>query len=255
MVKEGEYIILFGGKKASYFIPYKPGSKFSSHLGEITLPDNLNYGDIVESHKGHKFFILKPSLSDMILNIKRKTTIMYPKDIGYLILETGLKEGSKVAEVGSGSGALTTILASIVGDKGEVHSFERREEFLNLARENVERYGLLSRVKFYLKDVEKEGFGLTDLDIIFVDVPEPWTIVSWAYEALKGGGFWASLSPNVEQVQKTVTELKNKGFVLIKTVEILEREIMVRDVGTRPKEIMISHTGYLTTARKVNQKT
>lgn len=89
------------------------------------------------------------------------------------------------------------------------------------------------------------------MDIIFVDVPEPWTIVKWAYSALKGGGFWASLSPNIEQVVKTVNELKNNNFILVKTVEILEREILVRDVGTRPRETMISHTGYLTIGRKI----
>ncbi|MEO0228983.1 MAG: tRNA (adenine-N1)-methyltransferase [candidate division WOR-3 bacterium] len=251
MLKCGEFVILYGGKKAHYFIEYKPGGKFSTHLGEITLPEGLNYGDTLYSHTGHKFYVLKPSLSDLIIHIRRQTTIMYPKDIGYLILETGLCSGSKVAEVGSGSGALTTILASIVGDKGEVHSFERREDFHNLAKENVERYGLSHRVKFYLRDVAQEGFCVEGMDIIFVDVPEPWTIVKWAYSALKGGGFWASLSPNIEQVVKTVNELKNNNFILVKTVEILEREILVRDVGTRPRETMISHTGYLTIGRKI----
>jgi tRNA (adenine57-N1/adenine58-N1)-methyltransferase len=252
MIKEGDFVILHGGRKAHYFLQYKPGLKFSSHLGEIILKEGLKYGDVIESHTGHKFLVLKPSTSDLILNIKRKTTIMYPKDIGYLILETGLREGSIVAEVGSGSGGLTVVLASIVGDRGRVYSFERREEFHKLAKENIEKYGLSEKVTFFLRDVAKEGFGVTELDIIFVDVPEPWEIVRWAKESLKGGGFWASLSPNLEQVQKTVFELSNHNFALIKTVEILEREILVREVGTRPKEIMISHTGYLTVARKVN---
>ncbi len=251
MIKDGEFIILYGGSKANYFVQFRSGLKFSSHLGEITLGEEVDFGDTVLSHTGHKFYILRPSLSDLILNIKRRTTIMYPKDIGYLILETGLKEGSVVAEVGSGSGALTVILASIVGDKGKVYSFEIREEFQQLAKENVSKYNLSHRVEFLLRDVAIEGFGLKDMDIIFVDVPEPWAIVKWAWESLKGGGFWASLSPNVEQVQKTVSELKSNNFILIKTIEILEREILVRDVGTRPKEIMISHTGYLTVARKV----
>lgn len=252
MIKDGDFLILYGGRKAHYFLQYKPGLKFSSHLGEILLKEELNYGDVIESHTGHKFLVLKPSTSDFLLNIRRKTTIMYPKDIGYLILETGLRDGSIVAEVGSGSGGLTFVLASIVGERGKVYSFERREDFHNLAKENLERYGLSDRVVFILRDVAREGFGVQDLDIIFVDVPEPWEIVRWAKESLKGGGFWASLSPNVEQVQKTVFELSRQNFALIKTVEILEREILVRDVGTRPKERMISHTGYLTVARKVN---
>lgn len=252
MIKEGEFVILYGGRKANYFLQYKPGQKFSSHLGEIVFPEELEYGKILLSHTGHKFLVLRPSLSDMILNIKRQTTIMYPKDIGYLILETGLREGSIVAEVGSGSGALTTVLASIVGERGKVHSFERREDFHKLAIENIQKYGISNRVKFYLRDVAQEGFGIQGVEVIFVDVPEPWEIVRWAKEALIGGGFWASLSPNVEQVRKTVTELLNQGFVLVRTVEILERELLVRESGTRPKETMISHTGYLTVARKVS---
>lgn len=250
-LREGEYFILYGGPKAIYLLKYSKGLRFSTHLGELIFPEHIEYGDKLKSNTGHTFYLLFPSTSDLILFIKRKTTIMYPKDIGYLILETGVSYGKKVAEVGSGSGGLTVALATIVGKEGKVFSFERMEEFHRLAKANVENYGLSDRVEFIIRDVALDGFGIENMDVVFVDVPEPWNIVPKALEALKPGGFWASLSPNIEQVQKTVFKLEKNGFIRIKTVEILEREILIREGKTRPRERMISHTGYLTTAQIV----
>lgn len=250
-LKDGEYFILYGGPKAVYLLKYRKGLRFSTHLGELILPEQIEYGEKLESNTGHAFYLLFPSTSDLILFIKRKTTIMYPKDIGYLILQTGVSYGKKVAEVGSGSGGLTVALATVVGKEGKVFSFERRSEFHSLAKANVEAYGLADRVEFIIRDVAIDGFGIDNMDVVFVDVPEPWDIVEKAIEALKPGGFWASLSPTIEQVQKTVSKLKKNGFIRIKTVEILEREILIREGKTRPRERMISHTGYLTTAQIV----
>jgi len=181
--------------------------------------------------------------------VERKTTIIYPKDAGYMLLNTNISCGSTVAEVGTGSGALTVVLANAVGEKGKVYSFEKREEFQQIAKENLRKYNLEKRVEFIIRDVYKEGFGIENLDAVFVDVPEPWQIVPHAARSLKPGHFWVSLSPNVEQVKQTVEELELNGFVDIRTVEIMEREMLVRSFGVRPRERMISHTGYITTAR------
>ncbi|MEO0248723.1 MAG: methyltransferase domain-containing protein, partial [candidate division WOR-3 bacterium] len=189
------------------------------------------------------------------MKVKRTTTILYPKDIGYLIMETGLSSGQRVLEVGTGSGALTIVLASIVGETGRVYSFERRPEFLENARKNIEKWGLADRVEFVLRDPAAEGFGISDVQVAFIDVPEPWTLARPAQEAIAGGGFWASLSPCVEQVLRVAEELENAGFVALKTVELLEREMLIRPGKTRPRERMISHTGYLTVARKVSAQT
>jgi len=186
------------------------------------------------------------------MKVRRTTTILYPKDIGYLIMETGLSEGQRVLEVGTGSGALTLVLARIVGGSGRVYSFERRPEFLENAKKNLEKWGLADRVEFILKDPAEEGFGIRDVHVAFVDVPEPWRMVRPAHEAIMGGGFWASLSPCVEQVLRVVEELEGSRFVAVKTVELLERELLVRPGKTRPRERMVSHTGYLTVARKIS---
>ncbi len=248
MIEKGQFILLYHPKK-EFLLRYEPGKKFQSHLGNLVLPEGLEFGQRLESTSGEVFTVLPPSTAELMKKVERKTTIIYPKDAGFMLIHTNITCGSRVAEVGSGSGALTVVLARAVGEEGRVFSYEKRPEFLALARENLRRYGLDDRVVFVERDVYKEGFGEQDFDAIFVDVPEPWQVVPHAAESLKPGHFWVSLSPNMEQVKMTVEKLQECGFVDIKTVEILEREILVRKFGVRPRERMISHTGYVTTAR------
>jgi tRNA (adenine57-N1/adenine58-N1)-methyltransferase len=253
MVRKGDLLFLYSGERAKYLLKYEPGKSFSSHLGTIEFPKRLRYGDELKTHRGRSFYVLRPRTSDLMMRVRRKTTIIYPKDAAYILQETGVRSGSKVIEVGTGSGSLTISLASIVGRYGKVYSFERRPEFLENATQNVERAGLSKRVRFFERDVESEGFGITGVDIVILDVPEPWKLVRHAWDALAGGGALASLSPNIEQIRETVDELRT-GFVRIRCVELLEREILVRERGTRPKERMVSHTGYLLFASKVNDR-
>ncbi len=255
MIKEGDFIFLYGGKKAQFLIKYTEEKPyFECHLGKVEFPEGFDFGDTLYTNKGKPLYVLRPTTSDLVFRVKRLTTIMYPKDMGYVVLNLGVKSGDRVIEVGSGSGAMTIVLASLVGDGGIVYSFERRKEFLENASRNVKRAGLHSRVKFMLRDVETEGFGVFDADSAVIDVPEPWTLVKYVKESLRGGAPVFFLSPNIEQVQKTYDALKEHGFVRMKTVEILEREMKVREGKTRPMERMISHTGYLTFAHKVKDE-
>ncbi|MGQ9706851.1 MAG: tRNA (adenine-N1)-methyltransferase [bacterium] len=252
-VIEGELIILYGGIKDKYMIEYRPGFEKSIRLGLIKLPEEVHYGDRVITNTGRLIYILKPTTAELIMNIKRKTTIVYPKDIGYILLEMGVCSGSFVAEVGSGSGGMTVALASVVGREGRVYSFDRNEEFLNNTRLNISRYNLDDRCEFILRDVATYGFDVYDLDAVFIDISEPWTVVSKTYESLKPGRVVSSISPNIEQVKKMRYEMEVAGFVDIRTSELLMRDILVRDVGTRPGQIGITHTGYLTFGRKINK--
>lgn len=215
----------------------------------MLLEAGLRFGETITSSMGKQFFVLRPSTALLSMKVKRTTSIIYPKDAGLILLETGIGSGSRVIEVGTGSGALTVVLARAVGREGRVYSFERRSEFLENARENIERFGLGDRVEFCLKDPAKEGFGIEPVDAAIIDVPEPWTLVQSVFQVLKGGGFWASLSPSVEQVQKTFESLEGP-FVRLKCLELLEREMLVRPGKTRPRERMVSHTGYLVFAQK-----
>ena len=124
------------------------------------------WGSVVSSHLGSDFRLLKPSLRDILLNLPRQSQIIFPKDLGYILLRLSIGQGSRVLEAGSGSGALTTALAWYVGDQGHVYSYDRREDMVNLARKNLTRFGLADRVTLRLQDLA-EGSGETNLDEIF----------------------------------------------------------------------------------------
>ncbi len=250
-VSEGQLVLLVSEDDKTYLVQYRPGGRFVFHHGGVEFPEELHYGDVLETTQGRKVYVLEPSTAELMIKVRRRTNIIYPREAGYIITHTNIQAGSKVLETGSGSGALTIALARVVGTEGKVYSFERREEHLQRAMENVKRAGLLDRVHFQLLDPAIEGYPVRDMDVAVIDVPEPWTLVPAVKEALRGGGFWASLVPTVEQVVETVDVLKEHGFVAVRTVELLEREILVRRGKTRPKETMIGHIGYLTFARKL----
>ncbi len=250
-IKRGDYVLFYAPGKGQ-FLKKIEREKFSTHLGEIEFDKVIGkrYGEYIETTKKEKLYLLRPVIHDFSMNVKRTTTIIYPKDAGYMILRAGVKSGSIVFEVGTGSGAFTYILSMVVGKDGKVYTFERRKEFLENAKKNLRNFGV-KNVVFIHRDVEKEGFGKKDADALFVDVPEPWKIVPWGWEALKGGASWVSLNPNVEQIKKTKESLEQVGFTRIEVVEIFLREILVRKEGTRPKERMVSHTGYILFAQKI----
>ena len=244
-MKKGEKVLLYSGKE--FITEYEPGREVHTHLGKIVFPEKLEYGETLLSSTGREFVVLRPSISDLMKDVSRKTTIIYPKDAGIMILEAGVRSGSVVGEAGTGSGSLTLVLSLTVGKEGKVYSFEKRREFVELALKNLQispwkNYEIMER------DVYKEGFGDFEFDSLFIDLPEPWEAVQHAKKVIKKGGTWVSLSPNMEQVKSTVLALREEGFIRIKTFEIMKREMVVRSYGVRPKEIMRSHTGYITVA-------
>ncbi|MBN2380711.1 tRNA (adenine-N1)-methyltransferase [candidate division WOR-3 bacterium] len=220
---------------------------FCCKKGNIPWTDihNLEYGDEVATHLGVRFFILRPSLADLMIGVRRLTTIAYPKDLGYILLRASIVPGVKVAEVGSGSGALTFVLTRYVQPQGHVYSFERRPEFLELAQKNLAKLNACEAVTFQLRDVAEHGYGIRDIDVCIVDVPEPWTIVPHAAQCLAKGGRWVSISPTTEQLQKTREALDTHGFTRFEAEEIFLREMLIRPQGSRPSERMVSHTVYV----------
>ncbi|MEO0083861.1 MAG: tRNA (adenine-N1)-methyltransferase [candidate division WOR-3 bacterium] len=257
MLKVGELVLFYHNERAKYLITVQSSGHFSTHKGNISFAEVLtkDFGDIVNTHTGTPFYILKPTLADLSMKVRRTTTIVYPKDAGLMILQSFVFPGARVIECGTGSGALTMILANFVRPNGKVYSYESRPDFSENARSNVARVGLDEYVEFFVCDVEKEGFNQQAVDAVFIDLPEPWIAIKPAYDALKGGHSFVSLSPNTEQVRKTKTVLELEGFVRIKVVELLERELLVRITGTRPVERMISHTAYLVFAQKGQKPT
>lgn len=150
LVKEGDLVQLHGSTHKNHLLVLKAGEVFMTHRGVIKHDDIIGqpWGVRLESHSGHPFFVLQPGITDLVQAIKRTTQIMYPKDIGYIVLRLGVGPGRRVLECGGGSGGLTTVLAYLIGNTGCVYSYERNPETQQLARKNLRHFGLEQRVEF-----------------------------------------------------------------------------------------------------------
>jgi tRNA (adenine57-N1/adenine58-N1)-methyltransferase len=174
------------------------------------------------------------------------------KDAFPLLYLAGVGPGATVAEAGTGSGALTIVLAHSVGPTGQVISYDRREDFLEAARANVRRAGLDHRVSFRLRDVAADGLDVTNLSSVILDLPEPWAVLASARSALAIGGYVATYTPTYNQLERTVRALREFGFDEVRALELLERGLHVGEGGTRPEFEMLGHTGFLAAGRRVD---
>jgi tRNA (adenine57-N1/adenine58-N1)-methyltransferase len=251
-ISEGSYVLLFHTQRKKWLTRVEKGKKMHTHLGVVDLDAaiGLEYGSCVRTNKDKDIYLLKPTVHDFIMKSERKTQIVYPKDLGYIAARTGLSNGCIVLEVGTGSGALTTFMASIVKPNGHVYTFDVRPEFMEIARKNIQKVGLDKFVTMHQADI-KDGIDLKDFDLAVVDLGDPWTVVPHVHKYLKGSGCFVSICPTMNQVEKLATALKENNFNDIECTEIIMRHIEGREGMTRPSFRMIGHTAYLVFARKV----
>ena len=252
LIKEGDELLLYLDKKRTYKVKVEQDKQFHTHKGFIELGDLIGqpYGIIVTSSLGVSFYVLRPLIRDLVLKTDRRTQVLYPKDIGYILFQLGVGSGSRILEAGTGSGALTMALADSVRPEGMVYSYEIVEKHQKVARGNIERAGLMPYVELKLGDIT-EDIVEEELDAVVLDMATPWLVVSHAWKALAGSGIFLSFSPTIEQVMKTTDELLNHWFIEVETVELIMRNITVAPNKTRPQTMMVGHSGYLTTTRKV----
>jgi tRNA (adenine57-N1/adenine58-N1)-methyltransferase len=251
-IANGDYVILYLKQRQTYMVKVEAGKTFHTHKGFLKFDDMLNkdYGVRVKSSLGVEFIALKPQLCDYIMKSARQTQINYPKDIALIVMFSSIGPGSRVAEAGTGTGALTTALAHYVRPDGKIYSYEIRGEFQKTAERNLKRAALLDYVELKSKDIT-EGIDETDLDAVILDLAVPWLVVPHTYSALKPCGATVSFSPTIDQVVKTVEALNENGFADVETIECLMRGMQVERGKTRPHTLMTGHTGYITYARKV----
>jgi tRNA (adenine57-N1/adenine58-N1)-methyltransferase len=253
-VQAGDIVQLIGRdrKQRTFIIRLVPGEKLHTHVGIIEHDALIGQtlGAEVVSHKGHGFYLLEPSTDDLIRDIKRSSQIIYPKDIGFILMKMSIRPGRTVVESGTGSGGMTTVLAQMVGPEGRVISYDVREDMQALARKNLERVGLLDRVTLKLRNIA-EGFDETDVDALFLDVPTPWAYTAQARRALKGGGFFGSILPTANQVSMLLEALERDGYGFLEVCEVLIRYYKTVPARLRPTDRMVAHTGYLIFARAV----
>jgi tRNA (adenine57-N1/adenine58-N1)-methyltransferase len=250
-ISEGDYVLLCLDPRRTYMVKVEMGKSFHTHKGFMKLDELVgkDFGATVKSSLGIEFTALKPSLTDYIMKSSRKTQITYPKDAALIVMFSGIGPGSRIAESGTGTGALTTALAHYVKPDGKVYTYELREEFQKNAEKNLKRAKLLDFVELKSGDVTA-GIEERDLDAVILDLAVPWLVVPHAYEALKPSGTIVSFSPTIDQVVKTTEALKENNFILIETVECIMRGMQIERGKTRPHTLMTGHTGYITHARK-----
>jgi len=252
VISEGDEVLVLTEKGKRYLARVSSGKRFHSSEGFIELSELIGkeYGCVITSNTGAKFTIYKPTLVDAIMHLPRITQIVYPKDLGYIVLHADVRPGCKVIEAGTGSSVLTSVLATYVKPDGMVYSYDVKPEYLEHADKILTRLGLREYVELKQRDLTREGFDERGVDAVILDLPEPWKTVAASWEALRPSGRFLSISPTVEQVVETVETLREEGFGDIACVEILLRNIRAKRGMTRPEFIMRGHTAYIVSARK-----
>lgn len=224
-----------------------------THIGVINHADAIGkeFGSRLVTNKDRYVYLLKPTIFDFIMKIQHGTQIVYPKDIGYIISRLGVHSGLKIVEIGTGSGSLTTYLASIVKPRGHVFTFDVDEKFIKIAKKNIEKAGMSKYITMKNLDIKTtKKMPMSDADVVIVDLGDPWVVVPQARKMLKGSGSFAAICPTMNQLEKLSNALVKNEFTDIECTELILRTIDAREGKTRHSFIGIGHTTYLCFARK-----
>ena len=250
-IREGDLVLLWFEEETTYLTEVLRGRQQGIHCGRPLRHDDwigLEFGTKITCEHGEAY-LLKPTMDDLMMKASRESGIIYPKDAGFLILKAGIGPGSKVLEIGTGSGSLTMALARAVMPAGRIYTYDRRTDLPKNAVKNVTRAGLAPYVSFEqrvaLDPIPEKGF-----DAVILDIPTPWEEVEIVKEALKGSGRLVSLNPTFNQIEKMAEALRRNGFLRVEACELLEREILAREGKTRPVQRMVSHTEFLVFATR-----
>lgn len=257
-LEAGDPALLIDSKGRQFLLALSPDRTFQYHEGSVPHQDLIGQedGSWIVSSTGAHLLLLRPRLADFVLKMKRGAQVVYPKDLGPILVYADIGPGMTVLEAGSGSGALTIGLSRAVGPEGRVVSVELRDDHAAQARKAVGRwYGEVPpNVDLRVGDVAAELEEVAPPRIV-LDLPEPWHIVEAAAVHQPGGGILAAYLPTVIQVQTLVETARETGvFAEIEVKEFLAREWNVSGRSVRPEHIMVGHTGFLVFMRKTARK-
>jgi len=249
-----EPVVLIDRKDREYLSRLDQRRPIAIRGGRIAVDDIIGReeGSVVKSSYNEPLLVFRPSLPQLIPNLPRTAQVIYPKDLGPILIWADLFPGARVVEAGVGAGALSMALLRAIGDDGRLFSYEIREDFADLAQKNVARYfGLAPNWKITLGDVTG-ALDEREIDRMILDLPEPWHIIEPAWQALRPGGILLCYLPTVLQVKSLVDSLRDdKRFACIETMETLMRFWHIKGMSIRPQHRMVAHTGFLTTARRL----
>lgn len=249
-ITQDSYILVYRDRRRKWLIRPRDTPKLHTHLGilDVSALVGREYGVRVLTTLGDELVVLRPTIEDLVLKLSRKTQVIYPKDLGLIVVKLGVRSGSRVIETGTGSGATTALLAYLVQPGGMVFTYDMNPEFQDVAKRNVSKLGLEGMVSFKIGDA-RSGFDETGMDAGVLDVGDPWEVVASMRKALKPSAPMAAVTPTTNQAERLVAKMKDEGFAAIETVEIMLRNLEARVGMTRPSSIMVGHTAYLTFGR------
>ena len=252
---EGERVLLVDRKGRRNLVRLKAGRQYQSHAGVIAHDEIIGSeeGCEVEARtrddhrrQSARYVAIRPTLADVVLNMPRGAQVIYPKDLGAILMAADVRPGARVLESGVGSGALSMALlragASVLG-------YEIRPDFAEQAVANVDAMlGTTDRYEVVERDVYA-GIAETELDCVVLDVPEPWHVVPHAAAALRRGGILCAYVPSINQAAELRSVIATSSFGLAETFELMRRDWYIEGRAVRPELRMVGHTGFITTAR------
>jgi tRNA (adenine57-N1/adenine58-N1)-methyltransferase len=246
----GDKVLLIDAKERRYLLTLSEGGEFHSHTGVITHAELIgaDEGSTFRSSRGSRFIAFRPTLSDFVLKMPRGAQVIYPKDLGPLLLLADIHPGVRVLESGVGSGALSMAMLRAGAD---IVGYELREEFADRATANVRGFlgdEFEARYRVELRNCY-DGIDETSLDRVVLDLPEPWQVVKHAERALRPGGIFVSYTPTIIQAVHLRETLEGSRFTMAETIEVLHRSWHIEGQSVRPDHRMVAHTGFLTAAR------
>jgi tRNA (adenine57-N1/adenine58-N1)-methyltransferase len=247
---DGDQVLLVDSKKRRYLVTLQAGGEFHTHAGVIAHDDLIGAaeGASFRSTHGSAFLAMRPTLAEFVLKMPRGAQVIYPKDLGPILMLADIFPGARVLETGVGSGALSMTL---VRAGAVVTGYELRDDFARRARRNVATFlgdEALGRYTVEIRDAYG-GIDESDLDRVVLDLPEPWRMAKHAARAMHRGGVLVAYTPQITQVVQLRDELAAEGFGMVETIEVLNRTWHIEGQSVRPDHRMVAHTGFLTSAR------
>tara|TARA_B100000029_G_scaffold37578_1_gene35315 strand:- start:992 stop:1765 length:774 start_codon:yes stop_codon:yes gene_type:complete len=246
----GDQVLLVDSKKRHYLLTLEKGGEFHTHSG-VVLHDKLIGafdGSSVSSTSNSIYMSFRPSMSEYIKKMPRGAQVIYPKDIGAILMIADIYPTAKVFETGVGSGALSMAL---LRNGANVFGYEIREDFANRARENVKvMLGEKALENYHIEIRDSyEGIEEKDFDRAILDLPEPWLVVPHLKQVLSSGAIAVAYTPSIKQAIKFREAIAKNGFSLGETIEVLHRGWHIDGEAVRPDHRMVAHTGFISAGR------
>jgi tRNA (adenine57-N1/adenine58-N1)-methyltransferase catalytic subunit len=249
-----ERVLLLDAKGRRYLVRLQEGGTFHFHGGAVRHDDLLGKqeGVVVSSGTGASLAAYRPRLADFILKMPRGAQVVYPKDIGAILVFADVFPGARVLEAGTGSGSLTIALARAVGPSGRVVSYELRPDHHEQAVANVQTYfgAIPAQLDLREGDVLDAAAEPGRSSHLVLDLPQPWDCIELACRVLEPGGVFCAYLPTTVQVQQLGLGLEEAGFRDLETFETLMRTWHVAERSVRPDHRMVAHTGFVTIGRR-----